>query len=570
MVGLATQRKRRAWLQVALIAAILVGINILSGFARLRFDLTEDNRYTLGEASRQMLENLDDVIFVRVYLEGDNLPPAFEALSETTRHMLREFRALAGDNIQFEFIDPNAIEDRNKRQKLYKQLSTEGLEQINLEVRTDEGTRRMPVFPGAMVVLGTRSVPVTFLQQQMGVPPQEQLNNSMAGVEYALANGIRKVQQSKKPKIAFTVGHGELRGLQTQSIRDALDPYYRVDRVDITGRFPQDLYQYEVLVLPKPDSTFAEYDKYKLDQYVMQGGRVLWLVESLIADLDSLNQRGVAVTADYPLNLIDDQLFNYGVRINRTLVQDLQCNMIPIVTGSRGGQPQTQLKPWPYFPLVSPKDEHPIVNNLNTIKFEFCNTLDTVGDPALKKTILLRSSDNSRVMHHPARINLQMVRNPLPPRMYTEQNLPLAVLVEGSFTSLFKNRIPEEKLRNDSLYRDFRTQSDTTRMIVVGDGDVIANQVGNQGRKAYPLGYDRFTQRSFGNKNFLLNCIDYLAGQDELMQLRAKEFKLRLLDKAQVQAERRRWQIINLGAPVVFVVLFGWLYRVIHRYRYAR
>ena len=574
MVGISTRRRRQAWIQVTLLAGILIALNVVASLVRQRIDLTEDQRYTLSSATRSMLEAQDETVLVRVYLEGDNLPPGFDELRKATRNMLEEFRALAGDNIQYEFIDPNAIEDRDKRRRLYQQLINQGLEQVNIEVRTDKGgTRNIPVFPGAVVTLGTRDVPVTLLRSQMGLPPQEQLNNSVASLEYGLANALRKVRRSEKPKIGFTIGHGEYQGVYTRSIRNELEQYYRVDRVNLTKRFPQDLHQYEVLVLPKPDSTFAEYDKYKLDQYIMQGGRVLWLLDALVADMDSLNRNGVAVTADYPLNLIDDQLFKYGARINRTLVQDMQCNAIPVVTGYRGGRPQTSLKPWPYFPLISPRGEHPIVDKLNTIRFQFANTIDTVGDPSIRKKVLLRTSDYSREMSHPVRINLQLVRQPLPPRMFKEQNLPVAVLLEGTFTSIFKNRIPPEKLKNDSLYRNFRPEADTTtRMIVVADGDVIANQTSDarQGQKAYPLGYDRYTQQNFGNRDFILNCVDYLAGEDDLMQLRAKEFKLRLLDKAQVKEEKRFWQVLNLGAPILFVLFFGLVYNLIRRYRFAR
>lgn len=574
MVSMAAQRRRQAWIQVLLVGGITIALNVAGFFLRQRIDLTEDQRYTLAEATRQMLQAQEEVIFVRVYLEGDQLPPGFDELRQATRNLLDEFRAIAGDRIQYEFIDPNAIENRDKRRRLYKQLVSQGLEQINIEVRNDKGgTRNLPVFPGAVVTLGSRDVPVMLLKSQLGLPPQEQLNNSVASLEFGLANAIRKVQRTEKPKIGFTIGHGEYQGRYTQSIRNELEQYYRVDRVDLSGRLPQDLYQYEVLVLPKPDTTFAEYDKYKLDQYIMHGGRVLWLLDALVADMDSLNRNGVAVTADYPLNLIDDQLFNYGARINRTLVQDMQCNAIPVVTGYLGGRPQTSMKPWPYFPLISPRGEHPIVDKLNTLLFQFVNTIDTVGDPSIRKTVLLHTSEYTRVMRHPVRINLQLVREPLPPRMFSRSREPVAVLLEGRFGSNYKNRIPPEKLRTDSLYRDFLPQAETeTRMIVVADGDIIANQVSNtrQGQKAYPLGYDRYTQQSFGNRDFILNCIDYLAGEDDLMALRAKEFKLRLLDKAQVKEEKRFWRVLNLAAPVVFVILFGILYHGVRRYRYAR
>lgn len=543
--------------------AVLLLLNVVSRFYFFRIDLTSDKRYSLGKETKEMLKNLDDVVYIKVYLDGD-LPSGIRQLKESTKELLDDMRAYANGNIEYEFIDPLEGSNQKEQEEIIKQLYDKGLEPINLEVKEDEQQLQKIIFPGAIISYGNKYVPVMLLKQQIGVHPEQQLHNSIVGLEYEMISSIKKLRQKRKKRIAFITGHGELDEAVTVDIYNTLKQQYDVERIDLPKYKVGILRKFDLAIVAKPRFEFSELDKYKIDQFVVHGGKVIWMVESLLAEIDSLAQTGVAATMDYPLNL-KDMFFKYGVYINTSLVEDVQCHLIPVM--STVGTQQRDFRPWPYYPIVFPTINHPIVNNLNAVWFRFASSIDTVGDEPYKKTILLQTSPQSKLAYHIAQISLQQVFEPLKPAMFNKGPQNLAVLVEGTFNSTFKGRIPYE-LRNSKEYGKYQEKGIPNKMIFISDGDIIANQVSRIREESYPLGYDRFTNQTFGNKNLVLNSIDYLLDDSGIINLRSKDFKLRLLDKAKVKTSKTKWQIINMVFPVLFFILFGLGFAYFRRKKY--
>jgi len=544
---------------------IIIFLNVISFYYFTRLDLTSDNRFSLGQSTKSILDELDDVVYVKVYLDGD-LPAGFRKLKQSTKELLDEMRLAGNHRIEYLFEDPLASGTVKEKQDIINQLIQKGLEPVNLEVVEKGEKIQKIIFPDAVISYKNKYIPVKLLQQQIGVSPETQLHNSITNLEFLITNTIKKLMSGEKKKIAFIGGHGELTSKETTDAANSLKQYYEVERIDLPKYKVGILDKFDLLIIAKPDTTFSELEKYKIDQFVVKGGKVLWLVESLLAEMDSLRQSGVATTLDYPLNL-NDMFFKYGIRLNTNLVQDIQCHLIPITTTY--GTPKNEFRPWPYYPVVFPETHHPVVNNLNAVWFRFANSIDTVGNKKIKKTILLRSSDKSRESYHIARISLGQVEDALNPSLYNKSNFNLAVLVEGKFNSLFKNRIPGQLLKGGE-YGQFIEQGKKTKMIFISDGDVIANQISGVSDQYYPLGYDRYTQQTFGNKEFVMNCVDYLLDDAGIINLRSKQFKLRLLDRAKIENEKKKWQVINLTFPVVFIILFGLIYNYLRRKKNTR
>jgi ABC-2 type transport system permease protein len=544
--------KRADILNLLLSLIIILLINVISQYAFKRFDLTSEKRFTLSEATTEMLKNLDDVVFVRVYLEGD-FPAGFKRLRNATKEMLDEFRAIAGDNIQYEFIDPSANPDERERNALYAQLTKQGIQYTNLEYREGESKSEKIIFPGAIISFKEREAPVQILKSQIGVAPEMMLNNSIQQLEYELANTIRKLSSEKVSTVAFIEGHGELDSLHTADIMKTLSEYYDVRRVKINEQLKA-LQNIDAIVIAKPDSLFSEKDKFIIDQFIMDGGKSLWLIDRTDANMDSLNRSPNYMALTKDINL-DDMLFNYGVRINTNLVQDIQAVPIPIVVGYIGNQPQQKFFPWFYFPLIMPYAKHPIVNNLNAIKAEFISTIDTVGAKNIRKTPLLHSSKYTKLLPAPVRVSINMLREEPKMEQFNKSYQTLAVLLEGEFESNFKNRLAPELTSSNQI--SFREKGVATKMIVVADGDIIKNQIQYSTGRAMPLGYDKYTNEVYGNKNFILNAMNYLLDDSGLIGARSKEIKLRLLDVNKLKKERARWQFLNVVIPLLLVVLYG-------------
>jgi len=546
--------------------AILVLLNIIGSFIFTRFDLTEDKRYSLSEVTTSQALDLNDVVFVRVYLEGD-LPADYKRLHDATKELLDEYRVYSGDNLQYEFIDPSDTEDQKEREKIYKKLVKEGISPTTLSEQSLEESKEKVIFAGAIVTYGSNTSAWQILKTQMGVPEPVMINNSIQQLEYELANVIRKVSNKTKKKIAFIEGHGEYSRLEVTDITKELSDQYNVQRVKIDEKLDA-LRIYNLIVIAAPDSSFSEKDKFIIDQFIMKGGKALWLIEPVSISLDSLRTAPTTMSLPKDINL-DDQLFRYGVRINRNLIMDLQCLPLPIVTGQVGNTPRQELKPWYYFPLVVPSSKHPIVKNLDAIKTEFVSTIDRVGkDTAVKKTVLLTSSNYTKLVNVPNRVSLNILRQQPDKRQYTIGPEGLAVLLEGQFQSNFKNRITAEISGNEKFA--FREISYPTAQIVISDADIIRNRIDLKKGQYFTLGHDRFTRRVYANKSFIMNCVNYLLDDSGLLEVRSKEFKMRLLDRTRVKKEKTKWQVFNVFIPVLLILLYGGINYYIRKRKYTK
>ena len=569
--------KRGNLMQLLMSVVIIILINVIGYFVFTRFDLTSEKRYTLSENTRNSLKNLNDVVYFKVYLEGE-FPSGFKRLHNETREMLEEFRAYS-NNIQYEFIDPSDNPDKKEMNSLYQQLVQKGIQPTNLQTKNKGGSSQQIIFPGAIVSYQGREVALPLLVTQMGLAAEAQLNNSIQSLEYNLVSAIRKVTIKDKPKNAFIEGQGELQRIYLADITQSLSEYYAVERVTIDGKINSLTdhiidstgniikNKYKAIIIAKPDSVFNEKDKFIIDQYVMYGGKILWLLDRTFASMDSL--QGSAMTPAIPLDInLDDMLFKYGVRINANLALDLNALPIPMVTGSIGNQPQQTFLPWFYFPILTPTSKHPIVHNLNAIKTEFISTIDTLVAPGVMKTVLLTTSKYSRIVNAPTVVNLEILRQDPDERQYNMPFLPVAVLLEGNFESVFKNRLAPEVEETPEI--GFKENSPATKMIVVADGDIIKSQLHYAKGYPLPLGYDQYTKEMFGNKDFILNCVNYLCDDAGLISTRARELKIRLLDKTRVEKEKLKWQLINTLVPIALIVLFGILQTLWRRRKYAK
>lgn len=553
--------KKHSLIQLLLLLLILVVINVLSSLLFTRIDMTQEKRYSLSNSSKELAKNLEDIVFFRFYLDGD-LPPGFTRLKNSAREILDEYRVYSGDNIGYEFIDPTADPDEKARLQFYKQLAEKGLFPTNLEQKGQSGESQKIIFPGAIVSYRSKEFPLQILKSKMGSSPEEMLNASVENLEYEISSILRKITLEKGMNIGFLQGQKELLPYRTNDAALTLSEFYKVDTVTIRGQL-NSLNDFTAIIIAGPDTLFDEKDKFIIDQYIMHGGKTLWLIDKMQINMDSLSESNTNIALPVELN-IDDMLFRYGVRVNNDLVLDLQAAPIPVITGYVGNQPKQQLFPWYYFPLLQTDRPHPIVHNLNSIKSEFVSSIDTIENPDVNKTILLTSGKFSRLQMPPARVSLNILRDKPDPKLFGKSSLPVAVLLEGTFTSNYKNRIPDQLAQSKEI--NFAEKSKPTAMIITSDADMIANYVSKKGNM-YPLGYDRFTGQTYGNKNFLLNCIDYLCGNQAILDLRGKEIRLRLLDPAKT-TNPTFIQWLNLLLPSGIVILFGIIFNYYRKRKY--
>jgi ABC-2 type transport system permease protein len=570
----------QSWLQLLVVVAIIVVINILSSYVFTRFDLTNEKRYTLSKETRELLKKTDDILYFRVFLEGE-FPAGFKRLRKETQELLDEFRAY-NKNISYEFINPSSSENQKERNDTYQILMQQGLSPTNLQVKTKNGMEQQVIFPGALVTYRNKEVAIDLLDAQMNVPPEAVLNNSVNNLEYKLANAIRKITQMKKPVVAFIEGHGELDDQDTYDLTLSLKEDYIIDRVEINAKLNalvnrvlidsihmewEITPKYAAIIIAQPDSMFSGKDRFIIDQYLMYGGKILWFVDPVFASMDSTQYSGSTVAIEKNLDL-QSQLFTYGVRLNKNLIMDLSAASIPVRTGQMGNQPQIEFFPWYYFPVVTPISKHPIVKNLNAIKTQFVSSIDTLSIKGVKKTILLSTSPYSRIEDIPAMISLSILSQEPDPRQYTTPPQAIAVLLEGRFLSDFRNRIPPEIINDRGI--GFIEESKPTAMLVVSDGDLIRNQFHIPQGYPLPLGYDQYTRETFGNKDFVLNALNYLTEGPGLISVRSRETKLRMLDRSKINENKLQWQLLNVLAPLIVIILAGIAIVFIRKRKYAR
>ena len=554
-------------IQLALLIGVLILLNVVGANVYKRFDLTKEKRFSLTDATKTMLEGIDDIIYVEVLLEGE-LNSGFKRLQRETLVMLNEFKAYAGVDIEYRFLNPLEDLTQEEQQQVFDQLAKQGIMPTNV-IDNREGYSEKPIYPWAIITYKGRSIPVELLQKQLNKAPEVTLNNSVSLIEYNLANAMQKLLRFKKPTVAFLEGHGELGAKAVEDIARDLSRFYVMERFDLTDN----LYippRVDVLIIAKPTQKYEEVDKFKIDQYVMNGGKVLWLIENLNAELDSLMTGGKHLAMDYSLN-IEDLLFKYGVRINYDLVQDVQCTQIPLTLSK---DRQMSLFDWTFFPVVtSPNNDHPVSKNLDAILFRFAGSIDTIRTKKekIKKTILLQSSPNTRVLGTPAMIDVSQVKEKPLKESFNSGSQILAVALEGEFPSPFKNRLSPNTIAMIDTLEDvsFKEKSNPTKMVVISDGDIIQNEIDRASGRANPLGYYKFSKQNFANKDLLLNAVEWLNDENGIIEARSKDLKLRLLDDQRVKVEKTKWQLINIVLPILLLLLFGGFYNWIRKKKYA-
>lgn len=565
-------QKKGAGFRIILLVLILIGVNIVAARVHIALDLTKEKRFTLSDATRKMLRSLDEVAVVDVYLQG-TFPAGFQRLSEATREQLQSFKDVSGGRVVYQFVNPLDGKNEEERSNITRDLYKQGIEPINLNVRGENNTTEQIVFPFALVRYRGRSMPVRLLENHLGMSPLEVLNYSESLLEYKLGSAIHKLQADKRQRIGYIVGHGEQLSVLTVDLLRTLDQFYAVDTIDLPNVYHINDALYHAIIINRPTQPFDEKEKYKIDQYVMRGGKVLWAIDPLRSPVDSLQSNGQFLTSEFDLNL-NDQLFKYGVRINTDLIEDAaQCNMIPLVTGKNSNnQPQIQLRPWTFLPIFIPTSPHPIVQNMDAIMGKFASSVDTIASPDTKKTILLQSSAYSRSTPAPVRVSLSMLRYDPDVRLFRKPDRPVAVLIEGQFKSLFQNRMAPYFLNvmRDSLKYPFKAATDhPSAMIVLSDGDLLLNEFSGQ-EGPLELGYWQFTRSLFANKNFVLNSIEYLTDSASLLSARSKNLKLRLLDSGRLRREKTQWQVINVLIPAALVLVFASAYLFFKKRKYAQ
>ena len=557
--------KRSHWIELVAGVAIVVFVNVIGYYVFGRLDLTSEKRYTLSKSTKNLLKKVDEPLLYRVYLEGE-FPADFKRLQNETKEMLNQFRAY-NKNIQYEFVNPNNFDNQQERQVFYQKLAQKGIQPTQIQVSTGNGYTTQVLIPAADVIYKGGETSIQLLQSQKYVDQSQLLNNSIQSLEYVLSNAIRALSRGQKPSVAFLRGHGELELPNLSDMIGSLYEYYNLDtaRMDeninsLTTRSinPKDssyLFhnKYDLIIIAKPTKMFSDRDLFILDQYVMYGGKLLWLVDALDADLDSLETAGQAVATRLPLN-IDEMLFTYGVRVNPDLVMDIRCRPIPMKVGMVGEQAQIQFQPWMYFPEIVPLSPHPIVRNLDLIKTDFISSIDLI-DNGIDKTVLLATSEFSRVKNAPAIYDLNEAKIDPDRRLFNRNNIPIAVLMEGSFKSMFRNRLTPDFV--DIPAMGYREEGDSTRMIVISDGDIIKNRFNYKDATGYPLGYDFYTETMYANKELLLNCVDYLVGEEGSIASRSRDIKIRKLNVMKVKEERTKYQLLNILLPIGIIIAAG-------------
>lgn len=559
------ENKSNALKQLGIVFLAIIVINLISNFFFKRFDLTQDHRYTLSETTLKIIKNIDSPLYIDVYLEG-NFPPEFKRLQNETKQLLEEFSAY-NSNIVFQFKNP--IEKESMRVEVMKAFYERGMQPLSITVEEKGKQSQEVVFPWAQATYGDKFTKVSLLKNLMGASTEEKVISSVQHLEFGFAEAITKVSKEKQKKIAVIKGNGELHdAFIADFVKSVRESYY-------IGTFTLDsvqkqqpkqtleaLKKYDLALIAKPTEAFTEAEKQVLDQFIMNGGKTLWLMDAVAADMDSLyNETGTILAYPRDLNLTDF-FFKYGIRMNPLLIKDEYATPIKIATGSQGSETQLQQYNWKYSPFIYPTSTHPIVKNMEGIKFEFSSPIELLTND-LKKTVLLSSSEYSKTIGTPTPISLSSINEETTPEEYAGKGLlPVAVMLEGKFKSAYQNRVLPFA---DS---QFKAEGKDNKMIVITDGDVIKNQLD----KGMPLelGFDKWTNQLYGNKEFLLNCVNYLLDDNGLINIRSKDVDLPLLNKEEVYTNYTSAQLITVGLPLLILALFGFLFTFLRKKRYSR
>jgi ABC-2 type transport system permease protein len=556
-------KKKKSLLVFVFIVGI-IALNVLSQYAYTRFDFTKEKRFTLHPESRAIVNNIKREILITVYLDGD-LPAAFKRLRGATEDLLNDYIAYSGDNIKYQFVNPIEGLSGVGLDSTINNLYRAGIEPTSLNIKNDNGFAQKTIFPVAVIEGDGQAYPIKLLQNLDATGDyEENINNSIKNLEYQFTSAIQKIITGVHPRIGFTEGNAELTDQQLNDAITTLSDSYEVGRVNLDVIDKAGLDKLNLLVIAKPQKEFTESQKYKLNYFLMKGGSLLWSIDQVGADLDSMGKSAEQLAFNRRLNL-DDMLFTYGARINYNLIADANCVEIPLSTG--GSQGQIQMAPWVYYPLLLPDSSSSLVKNIDGIRSEFVSTVDTIAVKGLNKVVLLKTSSFNKVSSTPKLLSLQMVAEQPDPREFANNPQLTGILIEGRFPSVFLNRSVPAGI--EETYPVI-AQSNLGKMVVLGDGDLFKNQVSSKDGSTFPLGFDRYTQRTFGNKALLLNLVDYLSNTHNLISLRNKEVRIRLLDKAKLRTEKLTWQLVNIGLPLAMLISFAIFQHYYRRRKYAR
>lgn len=554
--------QKTSWIQIASVFAGLFILNIAINGIHKRFDLTEDSRYTLSTASIDIIEHVESPIIIDIFLEGENFPSEFRRLQTETKQLLEEF-ASENSNIIFNFFNP--LEDEANRDIIIQQLTQRGLTPMQMSIQENGSSTQAIIFPWALASYNNQTVTIPLIKNKIGTNQQQLVSNSVQHLEYAFADGFRKLTTPKSKKIAILKGNKQLEDKYIADFVKKLGEYYLIApfTLDSVAKQPQKtlkaLNNFDLIISAKPTEAFTEPEKLVLDQYTMNGGKSLWLTDAVAMEKDSLyNALGTSYAVERDLNLTDF-FFKYGVRINPVMVASLYSAPITLAMGE-GSQSQFQNLRWPYSPFGNSNSNHPIVNNLDLVKFDFVNQIDTLKN-GISKTILLQTEALTRLEGTPKKISLDVVTQEQNPKEFASGKETLAVLLEGEFTSVYSNRIKPFKITND------KDKSTPTKMVIIADGDIIKNDL----IKNVPqeLGFDRWTGKNYGNKEFLLNTVNYLLDDNGLINIRSKEIAVAFLNRQKITAQKTKWQLINIALPLVLLALFGFGFNYFRNKKYG-
>ena len=563
----ANLKLRRTKINLTIFVFLLLTVFFVSTNFLFRADLTADKRYSLSDVSKEIASDINEIIEIEFFLDGE-LEPGLQRLQREVFEKIAVLNVYSPKPIRLKIVDPYRFSNAQKREEFQNQLIEKGIKPISFNRKTDQGVSTKFIFPGAIIRSGEKEIAVNFLMNNPDFSYEVNFNHSVEGVEFELINAIQNLMREKKSTVAFLEGHGEFNQYEVFDFTNSLAGDFEVKRTT-TKLIETNSLEIDILIIAGPNQPFSEKDKFIIDQFVINGGKIVWLIDPVLVSLDSLSNGFQTFSFPQDLNL-DDQLFKYGVRLNYELLQDVDCAQILVNTAPTRSQPQWTLHPWYYSPLLTPVDNHPLSRNLNRIYTEFVSSVDTVsGNINLVKSVILSTSPYARKVKSPSSVSLENIKNPPARELFTEAYIPVGVLVEGVFTSVFENRMIENL---GITTKDIQTVSKPTKMVVIGDAGLISNKVNyaQQPPQIQELGYDRVSKQTFGNKEFLLNTIFYLNDETGIMQLRSRTVQLRLLDKVKLREEKSFWQWLNLVVPLIVVLLFGVVYNVLRRYRYHR
>ena len=548
-------------LKFLLLLTLVVFLNLAFRHQIFRWDLTEEKRYSMNEATERLLSSLEEPVYVEVFLAG-GINAEFSRLQTAIKQTLDQFHTYSYGNVQYSFINPDEAGSANARNEYYRFLINKGIQPTTVFDNQDGKKSQKLIFPGAEITYGGRSLPVILLNGNQASGASEAINQSIENLEYELANTIKSLAKSDRKSIALLQGHGEVEGTVLQGLKDAVQTKY--DMVSLND--VKQLSKFDAAIFINPTKGYNNAALYEIDQFIMNGGKSLFFLDGLMMDVDSIKDYGALAL---PIQSgLDDLLFKYGVRVNKDVMQDVNSGNFPIVTGNLGSDPQIQLLPWPYYIILNKYADHPIVKNLNAVYGKFVSSIDTVGATGIKKTPLIFTSDYTRKLKGPLHINFEDLKKDITPDKFNVKNVPVAYLLEGEFTSVYANRLPPEN-KNKALQKN---KSLENAIIVASDGDLLLSEINKKNGQAFPLGVDPYAQHpsNFANEQLILNMLNYLLDDDGLIISRNKEFKIRPLDKVKVAEDKLWMQFLNVALPIVLIILFGVLRYFWRKRKYAK